>query len=314
MFSLHETISLYTSVGCRDSILFKWLYDNLYTKLRLSSVPPHFFQSLRLLKTKSAIFITLIDDIADNQELREEELLRSLLSIPFQESSDDIDNNYYRVVSSIWADIISTIEKYPRFSEFKDIFYFDLRQVMNSQEYSFLINTNRLVANMMDNESYGPHGTLVMLHGTIDLMCSPEFDESELGPLREVLIIAQKIAQLCNMINTYAREIEEGDISSPIIIDLISEKPDFDLPALKDSGDKFFERLEQNYEKLVQSYIREMKSRARNIKSVDVSEFAEIMRKIWEGYKERDLSNYAVENKEIIIIDDTPTKKGPRIS
>ncbi len=314
MFSLHETISLYVSVGSRDPILFRWLYDNLYTKLRLSSVPSHFLQSLRLLKTKSAIFITLIDDIADNQELRERELLQSLLSIPFQKPSDDIDNNYYRVVSCIWADIISTIEKYPRFSEFRDVFYFDLRQVMNSQEYSFLINTNRSAVNMMDNEIYGPHGTLVMLHGTIDLMCSPNFDESELGPLREVLIIAQKIAQLCNMINTYAREIEEGDISSPIIINLMSEKPDFDLSTLKDCGDKLFKKLEQKYEKMVQNYLREMKSRSHNVKSVDVNEFAEIMRKIWEGYKVRDLSNYAVESKEIIIVDDATTERVTRIS
>jgi hypothetical protein len=178
MHSHHEIIALYKSVGHRDPILFEWLYDNLYTKLRLSSVHQKFFQSLRLLKTKSAIFITLIDDVADNQELREEELLRALISIPFQEPLDDFDNNYYQVVSHIWADIIGTIEQYPRFSEFKDFFYFDLRQVMNSQEYSFLVNTNRSAANITDNETYGPHGTLVMLHGTIDLMCSPQFDIS----------------------------------------------------------------------------------------------------------------------------------------
>ena len=71
MFSLNQVIEIYHSVGHRNTNLFQWLHDHLYTKLRLSSVSGEFAEDLRLLKTKSAVFITLIDDIADNHLYRD---------------------------------------------------------------------------------------------------------------------------------------------------------------------------------------------------------------------------------------------------
>jgi len=288
MYSLDETIEIYDSVGHRNSFLFRWLYDHLYNKLRLSSVPLDCSENLRLLKTKSAIFITLIDDIADNHTYRDKDLLNALIEIPFKEKPSDIDSEYYEVTLEIWNDIVATIEQYPRYSEFKNILDFDLRLVMTSQEYSIMVNTDRSMVNLVENEIYGPHGTLLMAHGTVDLMCSPGFDIKELGSLREILMIGHKIAQLCNMINTYIREIEEEDISSPIIINALLDNPDIDISELKNNGRDFFEKLENQFEDRVQDHLYEIKDFAHEIKTINVVNFAETMNEIWEIYKIRE--------------------------
>ena len=49
MLSLDQVINIYDSVGHRNSQLFRWLHEHLYTKLRLSSVPVGFVEDLRLL-------------------------------------------------------------------------------------------------------------------------------------------------------------------------------------------------------------------------------------------------------------------------
>jgi hypothetical protein len=125
-----------------------------------------------------------------------------------------------------------------------------------------------------------------------------------------VLTLAQKIAQLSNMINTYAREIQEGDISSPIVIDLISEKSDRAPVDLKNYNKEIFKELEQNYEQKVENYLSEMIARSKNIKTVDIKQFAGIMERIWQLYKVRNLADYKETRKEIIIVDGgTPNVK-----
>jgi len=156
-----------------------------------------------------------------------------------------------------------------------------------SQEYSIMVNTDRSVVNIIENEIYGPHGTLVMAHGTVDLMCSPGFDIKELGLLREILMIGQKVAQICNMINTYIREIDEEDISSPIIINALLENPNIEIKELKNNGNEFFELLEERFEKTVQDHLFNMKDFANNIKTINVENFADTMNAIWEDYKIR---------------------------
>jgi hypothetical protein len=290
MFSLNQVIEIYHSVGHRNTNLFQWLHDHLYTKLRLSSVSGEFAEDLRLLKTKSAVFITLIDDIADNHLYRDKKLLNALIEIPFSDEPDPIDSGYYRATWKIWSDIKATIEKFPRYSEFKHILDFDLRLVMMSQEYSLMVNTDRSAVNVMENETYGPHGTLVLAQGTIDLMCSPEFDIKELGSLRELLMIGQKIAQFCNTINTYVREIDEEDISSPILQKALLENPDIEITELKNNGHDFFEQLEEQFENSVQDHLYEIKDFAKNIKTISVVNFADTMNEIWEDYKVRQLA------------------------
>ena len=291
MFSLDQVIEIFNSVGHRNANLFRWLHDHLYTKLRLSSVADEYAEDLRLLKTKSAVFITLVDDIADNQLYRDKTLLNALIEIPFSDEPDPIDSDYYKATWKIWSDIKATIEKFPRYSEFKHILDFDLRLVMMSQEYSLMVNTDRSAVNVMENEIYGPHGTLVLAQGTIDLMCSPDFDTKELGSLRELLMIGQKIAQFCNTINTYVREIDEEDISSPILQKALLENPDIEITELKNNGHDFFEQLEKQFENSVQDHLYEIKDFAQNIKTISVVNFADTMNEIWEDNKVRQLVN-----------------------
>ena len=282
MLTLKQTTRIFENVGYREPDLFIWLYDNLYTKLRLSSVSPEYEENLRLTKTKSAIFITLVDDIADNKEYRDKELIYALMDMPFKTCEHSIDSAYYHAAQMIWQDFILTIKKYPRYSEFRDILFFDFRLVMASQEYSMLINTNRHLPNIMENEIFGPHGTLFLIHASLDLMCSPEFDINDLGQLREILIIGQKIAQLCNTVNTYRRELEEEDISSPVVLKALLDNPKRSLSQVRN-----FKQIENQYERKVYNYINEMKRQAFNVRTVDVIALADVMNRIWLDYKSR---------------------------
>ena len=85
-------------------------------------------------------------------------------------------------------------------------FYFDLKQVMNSMEYSFLVNEADFSSNAED-ETYLNHGVMVILHCDMDLMCSPNFNYEELKKLRPILHWVQDVAHIGNMLNTYPKEI-----------------------------------------------------------------------------------------------------------
>ena len=70
--------------------------------------------------------------------------------------------------------------------------------------------------NSVEHALYSPHGMMVTCAATMDLMCSPRFDVSELGPLREALWHAACMARYGNLLTTWRREIERGDFTSGV--------------------------------------------------------------------------------------------------
>src|SRR5207247_4369683 len=167
--------------------------------------------------TKLAIFDILVDDLANNYTTRSFSTLEQLIKIPWQAKDTSVEtNDYLQVARKVWEDLISSVSLYPRFSEFERIFYFDLRQVLSSMLYSYLANTEG-IENPVETNFYSSYGCLVEVAIDMDLMCSPTFDMKELGPMRTVACLAQKVAHVGNMLTTYPSEIVERDVSSPII-------------------------------------------------------------------------------------------------
>lgn len=286
--SLKEAIDLYKKVGPRNAdFLFKWLYK-VYEKTYLPSIDNNYIEQLALIKTKLCIFDVLVDDLADNAKLRNQRLLDQALRIP-NNGTKPYKNLYLEVTRIIWQDCLESIKKLPRYDEFKDIFFFDIGQVMNSMKYSYLINTYDF-SNFTEDEMYLNHGVMVMLHCDLDLMCSPDFNYEELGKLRPILLSVQDIAHLGNLINTYPKEIQEADFSSPIISMGIREglidrqtvirDPEYALSSLKPLLIKFEERMKNNLEKI--------QTKAHHIETIDIYEFYVKLRNVWDQFLHRE--------------------------
>ena len=239
------------------SFFAKWVYD-VYKIAYLPGVISTYIDTLAVDKTQLSTFAILVDDLADNVKLRDKDLLEKALRIPFEESKK-YENDYLNVTREIWLDIINSIRNYPRYDEFIDILFFDLDQFLNSIKYGYLANTSDLY-NITETKIYSPHNMMIIMYLDMDLMCHPTFKKEELKKIRPIFHHIQDIMHVGNILNTFPREIEELDFSSPIISIGLSEgvinKDDIVRQPKKALGNLeylipyFKERVEENFGKI----------------------------------------------------------------
>ncbi len=281
---LLEDIKLYDQVGQRNgTFLFEWLH-NIYSRVYLPCIDLTFKETLSLDKTRLTIFDVLVDDLADNFELRNWEALTEFVKIPW-EGGNSYANEYSKIGKKIWDRSIRSIRKYPRFKELKKVFYFDLGQVMSSMEYSYLVNSYRL-DNPIEEKIYPPHGCMVILHCDMDLMCSPEFDLKELRAMRVIFNLAQRVSHIGNMLNTYPKEIEEKDYSSPIISrglrrGLLKDMKNGEILAK-------LKPLEKEFKDEALAIVKDIRVQEEKIESVDMKGFSDSLRKTFNNFLKRD--------------------------
>lgn len=303
--SLESTIKLYKSIGDRNAdFLFNWLY-NIYNNIYLSSIGTDYKKPLTLTKTKLGIFDVLVDDLADNCKLRDKNLLEECMKIPWQNSKNYFDNQYFLVTKQIWQECINSIQEFPRYNDFKDIFYFDIQQFMNCNRYSYLVNTKNS-SNFIEDKAYLHHGVMVLTHCDLDLMCSPDFDYNELDKLRPILYMVQDFFHIGNMLSTYPREIDEFDLSSPIISlalrkdliqkNTIKDDPEYTLECLKPLVPIFEKRMKDN--------LSSINKHLREIKSIDMEKFYKQLKRVGNEFLTRK-PYWKNHNK---IIDEDPIK------
>lgn len=285
--SLEKTIELYSTVGHRNAdFLFHWI-SSVYDYFYLPSINLDYKDALILDKTKLTIFDVLVDDLADNAEIRDKKILEKAVKIPWN-GIKTYKNNYLDVTRKIWLDCIDSIRHYPRFKEFEDLFYFDLDKTLYSMKYSYLANQMG-INNQLEDEMYIPHGCMAILHADMDLMCSPDFDKDELKKLRPILHWVENVVHIGNVMNTYAREVEEADFSSPMIslalnkglIDkrTVVNDPKYAIAKLEHLIPYFKEKVEDNFQKIEYN--------ADTIKSIDMNDYSQKLRRVWEEFLER---------------------------
>jgi len=281
---LGEVIDLYKSVGRRNIEYFGWIHD-VYSWITLPSVSFDCRKDLGDDKTKLTVFDILVDDLADNYETRSYPLLQRLANIPWQSKAGIAETDAYLDVGRrIWEDSISSLSNYPRFNEFERIFYFDLRQVLSSMMYSYLGNTAG-IENPIETGFYSSYGCLVEVAIDMDLMCSPAFDMRELGPMRTVACLAQKVAHVGNMLTTYPSEVVERDVSSPIISlalrkGVIREDELGDKAAVPKVA-----KLEWVYKNKAYSYIKKVAEYEREIRSINIRGFSNYLVELIEKFE-----------------------------
>lgn len=281
---LSDVINLYRSVGRRNIEYFGWMHD-IYSWITLPSVS---FDRRKVLsddKTKLSIFNILVDDVADNFATRSYDRLTRLVEIPWHKAdgTESVDA-YTDIATKIWKDSIRSVSKYPRFEEFEKVFYFDLRQVLSSELYSYLSNTCS-IENPIETNFHSSYGCQVEVALDMDLMCSPAFDMQELGPMRTIACLAQKVAHVANMLTTYPSEIMERDVSSPII-SLALRKGVIRKDELGDaSALPKVSKMEWVFKSKAYIYIRKVAECEKEIRSINIRGFSDYLKELIEKFE-----------------------------
>jgi hypothetical protein len=210
--------------------------------------------------------------------------------LPFKETrnysnGEECGNNsaFLQFTESIWIYVIKKLQEYPRYDEFKDIFEFDLKQMINSIYHSYLINTNPNIINLKEAKVYGGHNMAIFLCVDIDLMASPKFDKRELPWVRDIVWHAQQMARIGNWLSTWEREIWEMDYTSGIFAfsimnKLISLDEIYDMD--ENTNNELIERIKKS--EAIQHFLQEWKGNYEEIeaniphvKSINVKEYLE---------------------------------------
>ncbi len=239
---------------------------------------------MREQKTLLTMYITLLDDLAD--QIHDKETFEEGAKIPFEQYSSEtghsnVDSEYLSVVRDVWDEFETALQANPLYGEYEDVFLFDLRQALQSMRYGFLVNHTPTMANLSEAYALGSYNMVMFPYADIDLTYSPSFDPTDLGRLRGLIYECQQMARIGNWVSTWRREIQEGDLSSGVVIRaaeeglfdpqmLVDEKsevsPEEVIAAIEeaDIADWFLSEWETRRERLEDEY---------SIESIDVTEF-----------------------------------------
>src|SRR5207247_1166446 len=151
----------------------------------------------------------LLDDVADQNG--DDELLERLLTLPPSGELPDFaqfppeQQAYARFTAEVWQEIHARAKRFPGYARYADLLRYDYLQLFNTMRYSHLLNRNPALLNLTEHDLYLPHNMHMMVSATLDLMCSPDFDPSEVGWLREAIWHAQCMGRIGNLVTTWER-------------------------------------------------------------------------------------------------------------
>jgi hypothetical protein len=209
----------YAEVGHRDPFLWNWCRRGVEVTM-LSSVDPSLRDVVCDTRVLGVMLDVMLDDIADNQkDLPFLEYLLGVLEGKGRFNAGTVaaeKRAYARFTIDVWKEIQRRVRRFPRHDEFAELLRFDYRQLFNVMRYSRLLDEYPEMQNLVEHDLYTPHNMHMMISSTMDLMCSPEFDRSELGILREAVWRAQCMGRIGNLVTTWQREIGENDFTSGI--------------------------------------------------------------------------------------------------
>jgi len=218
-----QTLSLVESydavVGDRDRFLWQWAH-HLFPEFTLSSVAPEHAEQTRDTKLLGLLFVSVLDDIAEKHQ--DWATFDEAAKLPFEHQSVNydrggVDSDVLAFASDVWDRFSAQLRAGPRAAAFDDVVQFDLKQVVNAMEYSYLANQNLDAITVSEVQTYDSHNMMLFGFADVDLTRSPAFDRSELSTLRRVVERAQRMVRIGNWVTTWEREVAEGDFTSGIV-------------------------------------------------------------------------------------------------
>jgi hypothetical protein len=204
----------YKNFGARNDFFLKFIYklNQIIDPFSISN------KSILEIKTLIILFIILVDDVAEKNINKN--LLKQLIKIT---EGNIVNTNltlkekeYLNFATKLWKYIQKNIARFTFYENFKEIFYYDMKQVINAIEYSNLINKNLYLINKEEHWAYAPHTLQGLVNCTIDLMNLNNFDIKNLGRLRKIFLNAQKMARIANCLGTWEKEINENDFTNTV--------------------------------------------------------------------------------------------------
>lgn len=224
---LQKWVKEYEKVGERDEFIWK-LFLRAKQEIDYISTKKVYKNSLQEVKFLITIFVILLDDIADQKQ--NERLLNELSKIPFTENDikfnklNQEEKKYLNFTIKVWHRIDLLIQKYPEYKEFKGIFKYDIKQIVNAIEYDYLVSRNYYLINKTEYWLYSPHAMQLFTAIIVDLMCLSDFNMRGLQIIREITWQVQKMARIGNWVSTWEREIKEKDFTSGVFAYAINSK------------------------------------------------------------------------------------------
>ncbi len=176
------------------------------------------------LKVLLGTLITLYDDYADRPDRFNPRLLKLLYRIPFERVTVDpgtLDREELLALDlakSLFAKLLTGIERLRNYYLLSDVFCFDLKQFFLANHYSELLTQHRFLGNEGENRLYLHHNMGIVLAGMIDLMNVPRFTVADLGPARNLFLLGQRAGRISNVLTTYDRELEEDDRTNELLV------------------------------------------------------------------------------------------------
>jgi hypothetical protein len=219
---LKKWVKEYEKFGKRNEFTWK-LFLKAEKEFDYLLIPKKYRNSLEKVYFLLAMFVILLDDVADKKQARK--LLAELLRIISMGDCINInklnkkDREYLKFALKVWHRINCLIKKYPNYKKFEDLFQYDIKQIGNAMEYDHLVNSNHNLINQTEFWLYAPHTMQFIITSSIAFMCLPslnKLNKNEFGLVREATWQALKMMRIGNWVSTWEREVGENDFSSGI--------------------------------------------------------------------------------------------------
>lgn len=212
-------INAYSRIGQRTTYLWKWCLHGLELTT-LPCVAPQWRVHVCDTKLLAVMLGVLLDDVADGSG--NTEFLEALVDLVSGTGGADFSRfsakqqAYAAVTASLHEEFHERIGNYPYYEVYSELLRFDNLQVWNTMRYADLLNRHLSLLNLVEHDLYLTHNMQMMSFATLDLMCSPGFECTELGRVREAVWHAQCMARIGNLVSTWQREISEKDFTSAV--------------------------------------------------------------------------------------------------
>jgi transketolase C-terminal domain/subunit len=276
--AIRKWADAYEEVGTRDVYLWRWCLHGVELTT-LPCVAPALRAHVCDTKVLSIVLCVLLDDVADQHG--KSQLLETLLGLTSWGEKcslaglNDVERRHAELTRALWEEYLARIATYPCFDAYDRILRFDLEQVFNALRYSHLVNSTPSMLNLVEHDLYMPHNMMMVSFATLDLMCSPGFDQSELGALREVMRHTESMGRIGNLLSTWRRELADRDFTSGVFARAIIEQ-DLTLDELEHADAATIEHRirsrghEEYFSRQWHEHREQSQAKSRRLRSLDL--------------------------------------------
>lgn len=212
-------------LGDRELLSWKWVWYVCNELLTLECVADEYRQEASEAKTLVAIYVTLVDDVAER--LGDRTTFWEVAKTAYPETEpdwerQDVDSDYVNSIHQVWTELVDRLRSAPRFEAFVDPFMFNLRQTVQAMEYTRLSDEYPAFMNTEETWYFDTQAIGSFLYWTVDLMFSPAFEMSDFRAFRQIVYELQHMWRLGNWITTWEGEVYEHDFSAGIFVEAIN--------------------------------------------------------------------------------------------